>query len=64
MMILKPQAKKANFFEVEMAKQKGDPLEDEKRRIEKEKRAADLKEKERKQKIQDCLAKLKQGINK
>jgi len=59
----KATGKKANYFEQEIAKQKGDPLEDEKRRIEKEKKAADQKERERKQKVQEGLAKLKQGIN-
>jgi hypothetical protein len=36
----KATGKKANFFEQEIAKQKGDPLEEERKRIEREKKLA------------------------
>jgi len=55
--------KKANFFEQEVAKQKGDPLEEEKRKIEREERLKAQQEKERKEKLQRGLQKLKEGIN-
>eukprot|EP01114_Cavostelium_apophysatum_P001349 TRINITY_DN11151_c0_g1_i1.p1 TRINITY_DN11151_c0_g1~~TRINITY_DN11151_c0_g1_i1.p1 ORF type:complete len:176 (+),score=66.57 TRINITY_DN11151_c0_g1_i1:119-646(+) len=59
----KATGKKANFFEQEMAKQKGDPLEEEKRKLEKEERQKKQAEAERKKKVQEGLAKLEQGIN-
>ncbi|PRP79781.1 EF-hand domain-containing protein D2-like [Planoprotostelium fungivorum] len=55
--------KKANFFEQEIAKQKGDPLEEEKRRIAEEEKRKAKAEAERKKKVQEGLAKLKSGIN-
>ncbi|KAL6066540.1 apoptosis-inducing factor [Balamuthia mandrillaris] len=59
----KDTGRKANFFEQEIAKQKGDPLEAEKLRLAAEDRRKKKEEEERKKRVQAGLAKLKAGIN-
>eukprot|EP00026_Physarum_polycephalum_P020496 Phypoly_transcript_23108.p1 GENE.Phypoly_transcript_23108~~Phypoly_transcript_23108.p1 ORF type:complete len:121 (+),score=38.04 Phypoly_transcript_23108:141-503(+) len=59
----KDTGKKANFFEQEIAKQKGDPLEEEKRKIAAEEKRKAEAEAERKRKVKEGLEKLKKGIN-
>ena len=55
--------KKANFFEQEIAKQAGDPLEEEKRRIAQEEKRKAEEERKRKERVAAGLAKLKANIN-
>eukprot|EP01102_Stenamoeba_stenopodia_P004155 TRINITY_DN1433_c0_g1_i1.p1 TRINITY_DN1433_c0_g1~~TRINITY_DN1433_c0_g1_i1.p1 ORF type:complete len:213 (-),score=80.11 TRINITY_DN1433_c0_g1_i1:160-798(-) len=59
----KETGRKANFFEQEAAKQRGDPLEEEKKRIAAEEKKKAEAEKKRKEKVAAGLAKLKAGIN-
>jgi hypothetical protein len=59
----KDTGRKANFFEQEIAKQKGDPLAEEKQRIAAEEKRKAEEEKKRKAKVAAGLAKLKAGIN-